>query len=195
MHVKKKTRILIFGIMVVIMGIIIGIIPIFVNIEKKKIENIIIDDFINNLEDYNYEESEDKIIMALEIPKVNLRKGIYPLGSSLNSIEYNVAIMEESSMPDTINGNLVLAAHNGNAEIAYFNELHKLGIGDKAYIYYKGFKYEYTVNKIYDVKKDGDVEINRDSERNTLTLVTCKRNTDYKQLVIILYLSNKEVYP
>ena len=76
----------------------------------------------------------------------------------------------------------------------YFRELDKLKINDKAILYYKGIKYTYKIDKIYDVLKDGDVEVERDKEKNTLTLVTCKKNTKDRHLVIILYLENKEEY-
>ena len=70
--------------------------------------------------------------------------------------------MKESSLPTKEKGNLVLEAHNGTARISYFKELHRLETGDVAYIYYQGIKYTYQVNTIYDVLKDGDVEVMRD---------------------------------
>lgn len=168
-----------------------GIIPIINKLEKDKAEDIKISDFIEKdtetLTDNDY-------LLLLEIPKISLEKGVYPKTSSLNSIDYNVAIMEESTLPNEKNSNLILAAHSGTGEIAYFNDLDKLTKGDLAYIYYKKYKYIYSVDKIYSVAKDGSVEVYRDNEKSTLTLVTCKKNTNYKQLVIILYLEKKEKY-
>lgn len=223
MHVKKKNKSYILGIIIIIIGVIIGIIPIFINKEEKKVESSQIDDFLlstsvlkteekesSNIDNNSNENNEvvgtkennasgtnvvtNNYLMVLEIPKIELKKGIYPLESKLNTIERNVAIMDGSSLPDIENGNLVLAAHNGTGKIAFFNKLHKINLGDKAYIYYQGIKYIYEVDNIYDVEKDGDVEIKRDTSKNTLTLVTCKKNTDDKQLVVILYLLNKEEY-
>ena len=132
--------------------------------------------------------------MVLEIEKVGLRKGVYSLESTQNTIEKNVAIMKESSLPDEEKGNVVLEAHNGTANISYFNQLHLLEIGDKASIYFEGTKYTYLIENIYDVEKDGSVEVSRDLNKSTLTLITCKKNTEDRQLVIILYLSSKEKY-
>ena len=132
--------------------------------------------------------------MILEIKKIGIRKGVYSLESEQNTIEKNVAIMKESSLPNKENGNVVLEAHNGTADISFFNQLHLLEIGDKASIYYEGTKYTYIIENIYDVEKDGSVEVNRDLSKNTLTLITCKKNPKDRQLVIILYLSNKEKY-
>ncbi len=153
MHIKRKTKLLIFGIIVIIVGIIVGIIPFFKQAKKEKKENTKIEDYISE-----------------------------------------TAIMKESSLPNKEKGNVVLEAHNGTADISYFNQLHLLEIGDKASIYYEGTKYTYIIENIYDVEKDGSVEVSRDLNKSTLTLITCKKNTEDRQLVIILYLSSKEKY-
>lgn len=203
MHIKRKTKKLIFGIIVVLIGIMVGIIPIFYKETAEKKENTKVNDYIKDtsiiektIDENNKAEENIKqeLLLILEIPKINLKRGIYPLHSEENTIEKNVAIMKESSLPTDLNGNVVLEAHNGTASISYFNQLNKLNIDDQAYIYYQGTKYIYTVDKIYDVKKDGDVEVNRNTNKNTLTLITCKKNTNDRQLVIILYLSSKEEY-
>lgn len=203
MHIKRKTKKLIFGIIVVLIGIMVGIIPIFYKETAEKKENTKVNDYIKDtsiiektIDENNKAEENIKqeLLLILEIPKINLKRGVYPLHSEENTIEKNVAIMKESSLPTDLNGNVVLEAHNGTASISYFNQLNKLNIDDQAYIYYQGTKYIYTVDKIYDVKKDGDVEVNRNTNKNTLTLITCKKNTNDRQLVIILYLSSKEEY-
>ncbi len=210
MHVRlKKTSLYIVGILVIIIGIMISIIPIFLQKKELKIEYDKIDDYIlettkknevdfNNIENIDNSneivENEEKYSMVLEIPKIRLKKGIYDVESKYNSIEYNVAIVKESSMPDEESNNLILAAHNGTTKISYFTNLHKLDIGDRAIVYFNGYKYTYEVEDIYDVLKDGDVEINRDENKNTLTLVTCKKSTNDRQLVIILYLIEKIEY-
>ena len=50
------------------------------------------------------------------------------------------------------------------------------------------------LNNIYDVNKTGEVEIKRDPNKNTLTLITCTKDSDTKQTVYITYLKNKEQY-
>lgn len=210
-QVKKKNKTLIFGIIIVIIGVIIGIIPIFIDRNKKEIENTKIDEYLTTTsnkkenDDKQQEPNKDEIgtkennenleeyIMILEIPKVDLKKGIYPKNSNLNTIEKNVTILKESSFPNEESGNVILAAHNGDSNISYFNQLHKMNVKDKAYIYYRGIKYTYVVDKIYDVEKDGDVEIERDKDKNTLTLITCRKNKN-KHIVIVLYLEGKIEY-
>ena len=93
-----------------------------------------------------------------------------------------------------VNGNVVLAAHNGTARISYFNQFHRLELNDIVYIYHERIKCTYRIDEIYDVKKDGSVEISRDLNQNTLTLITCKKDTNDRQLVVVSYLVNKEEY-
>lgn len=203
MQTIKKNKYRLIGILFVVIGIIVGIIPIFLKSKEQKEMNAQIDSFLESPSSPSRTsdvvlsppiEEEETFLMVLEIPKVNLRRGIYSKDSKWNSIEYNVTILEESNFPDEEYGNVILAAHNGPADIAYFNQLHQLEVGDMAYVYYNGIKYGYEVSDIYDVAKDGTVEISRNQNLNTLTLITCKKNTSDRQLVIILYLTETVRY-
>lgn len=203
MQTRKKNKYRLIGILFVVIGIIVGIIPVFLKSKEQKEMNAQIDSFLESPSSPSRTsdvvlsppiEEEETFLMVLEIPKVNLRRGIYSKDSKWNSIEYNVTILEESNFPDEEYGNVILAAHNGPADIAYFNQLHQLEVGDMAYVYYNGIKYGYEVSDIYDVAKDGTVEISRNQNLNTLTLITCKKNTSDRQLVIILYLTETVRY-
>ena len=126
---------------------------------------------------YNY-------IAVLKIPKINLEKWLVAKDSKYNSINYGVEILKESDSPDVINGNVILAAHSGTANISYFRNLDKINVGDEASIIYNGKTYNYKFVKIYDIEKTGKAVIKRDNNTSTLTLVTCRHNTN-KQIVLI----------
>lgn len=205
MQEKSKAKTLAFGIIVVIIGIMIGVVPIFLEKEHTTEDNNKVNDYLENTSKVKEEEKEnvetpssdnkeEEFLLILEIPKIGLKRGVYPLGSDQNTIEKNVAILKESSLPQEVNGNVVLAAHNGTARISYFNQFHRLELNDIVYIYHEGIKYTYHIDEIYDVKKDGSVEISRDLNQNTLTLITCKKDTNDRQLVVVSYLVNKEEY-
>ncbi len=123
---------------------------------------------------------------VLSIPKIELNQEFYPGDKIKNNVDKGIQVIEGSSMPDN-GGNLILASHSGNSSIAYFKHLDLLSIGDKVYVIYMGKKYSYIISSIYDVEKTGFVEIKRDN-RQTLTLITCKKNTN-KQTVFIGYLA------
>lgn len=141
------------------------------------------------------ERQENKINynMIIEIPKISLKKGLCKVNESCNKVSRNIQVIKESDMPDIKNGNLILAAHNGNSSVSFFNTLNKLKLNDTIYIYYKNVKYEYKLASSYEIKKSGNAIIHRDGSKTTLLLITCKRHTD-KQIVYIAYLKNASKY-
>ena len=162
-------------------------------LENETNEEIVVEEDIkeetntSNVSSYDY-------IAVLEIPSINLKRGLVDPSSKYNNVNYNIQIINKSTMPDVVNGNLVLAGHNGASYVSFFRNLDKLNINDKIYIYYGGYKYEYSLSKIYDTPKDGNVEVHRDNSKTTITLITCKKNTKYTQVVYIGYLDSKELY-
>lgn len=126
-----------------------------------------------------------KYVGVLEIPKIGLKRGFYNTSSRCNTIEYNVAMIPGSTMPDVANGNLMLMAHSGDAYISFFAYLYRLNVGDSAYVTYNGKKYQYRIVNIYTVPKTGKVAIYRNYDRTTLTMITCTKNDDTKQTVYI----------
>ena len=122
---------------------------------------------------------------VLEIPKIGLKRGFYNIGSRYNNIQYNVTMVEGSSLPDVVNGNLILMAHSGDAYISYFAYLYRLNVGDYAYVTYNGYKYKYQIVNIYEVPKTGLVRIQRNYDRTSLTMITCTKDNDSTQTVYI----------
>lgn len=160
------------------------------NKEKKALEDFYIQEEVitneeqpeNNL--VNKESSNYDYIAVLRIPKINLKKGLVSKNSKYNNIEYNVTIHELSSRPDEINGNVILMAHSGTAYISYFNNLKYLNINDHIYLDYNNKTYNYKITNIYDVEKTGSLNIKRNNNTSTITLITCRDNTN-KQIVVI----------
>jgi len=126
-----------------------------------------------------------KYLGVLEIPKIGLKRGFYNVGSKYNNIQYNVTMVEGSTLPDVPNGNLILMAHSGDAYISYFAYLYRLNVGDYAYITYGGNRYQYQIVNIYEVEKNGIVKIVRNYDKTSLTMITCTKNNDYTQTVYI----------
>lgn len=132
------------------------------------------------------EKKEDKIkyIAILKIPRINLVRGLVDSSSSLNNVNYNIEIIKGSTMPNVKNGNLILAGHSGNAKVSYFRNLNKLEKNDKIIIDFNNELYTYAVVNKYEIEKSGKAKIIRNSNETTLTLITCKHNTN-KQIVVI----------
>ena len=138
---------------------------------------------------------QDKIkkeyIGYLEIKKINLKQGLVSLNSYYNNVKYNIQMIKTSDYPDKVNGNVILAAHSGSGYIAFFKNLYKLTLGDEAIIYYKDYVYKYKIVNIYNVPKVGKVRIDRDTNKTTLTLITCTYKSKTEQTIYILELTSK----
>ena len=128
-------------------------------------------------------------VMVLKIPKIGFERGLVAKGSKYNTVAKNIQIIAESDMPDKENGNLILAGHSGNSRISFFRRLVEVGVGDEVIIEYNGKTYKYIINNTYDIPKTGEAEIVRDSNKTTLTLITCRQGTN-NQVVMIAYLDS-----
>ena len=206
----KKSQILLLGSLLVFVGAMILTFEYFVKMkndvftemELKSSANLVTSEdgnkdtadvpIANNLPKDKKDKSAvvdySKYLGVLEIPKIGLKRGFYNIDSRYNDIQYNVAMVNGSTLPDVKNGNLILMAHSGWAAISYFEYLYNLSIGDYAYVTYAGKQYAYKLVNVYDVAKTGKVKIVRNYAKTTLTLITCTRNNDKAQTVYILEL-------
>ncbi len=170
-----------------------------------KVEDIKIQEFYNEQENINTEEesTEEKVetktetkidyVAVIKIPKINLEKGLCKKDTWCNNVNRNVQILDEASYPDNENGNFILAGHSGSGRTAYFRNVDKLKLDDEISIIYNGFEYKYKVVNIYDIEKTGTADIIRNKDKTTLTLITCRHNTN-KQIIVISELVEKVEY-
>ncbi len=161
---------------------------------QQEIESVgvVNSEFENKGDIYERKEIVTEYLAVLEIPKLGIKKGVYSKNSSLNNVNKNIEIMEESDMPNQENGNFILAGHSGNGRTAYFKKLYKLENNDIAYIYYDGGRYAYKLINKYDIDKTGEANIVRNSKKRTLTLITCKNNSNKQTIYIFELLKEGE---
>ena len=208
MELKRKSKIvsIIIGIILLVTVIIFNLYNYSsskkeVIIEENKIEEFFVEEIIEEHQmteikpvTESKQQNTTNYSMIVEIPNIGLNIGLCSIGQECNAVSKNIQILKESDMPNVTNGNLLLAGHNGNSKVSFFNKLDKLKVNDSIYIYYNGTKYEYKLSNYYDIKKTGKAIIHRDNDKTTLVLITCKKNTDDKQVVYIAYLDNKTEY-
>ncbi len=108
---------------------------------------------------------------------------LYDPISNENTVEKNVEILSDSTIPPIPNTNIYLAAHSGEGNTAYFNELFNIKENDLIYLNHNSITYTYQINSISNQIKDGNIEIKKNNETN-LILTTCS-NIENQQLVII----------
>ena len=143
-------------------------------------EDIIIDDILHN-NNLRVSKNRSNYIGVLEIPRINLKKGLVDINSKYNNIDNNIQILS-NDISNIETETIILAAHSGSGYKAFFKDLDKLKLGDRASVYCNEKKYDYVVSKIYTEVKDGDIEIFDSSD--LLVLTTCYGKD--RQLIIIL---------
>jgi LPXTG-site transpeptidase (sortase) family protein len=175
-----------------------------ININKSFEENKVIDN--NNDRNDELDEEDDieitiddnktklvnktsnDYIGFLEIKKINIMLGFYDKDSKNNDLSKNIKVLPVSKYPDATRGNVIIAGHSGTGRIAFFKNFYKLSKGDKATIYYKGKKYDYVLNDIYDVPKTGSVKLKKIETNKNLILITCTYQNKKMQSVYVFKL-------
>ena len=201
MTIIKNRIIIITGFLLIIIGIFIYIFNLLsINIvettNEKKIEEFInvqikLSPVISNADniasnnEQKITESKENYIAVIEIPKINLKEGIYSKDSKLNNVDKNIKLLKESDMPDIEKGNMILAGHSGTGRTAFFNNLIELEKADVVNIYYNNYKYSYKVINMYSINKTGKISLNISNSKSRLILITCDMNDKTKQLVFI----------
>ena len=191
---KRSKRHIIFGSWLIFLGMGLFCYPFFKHKVIEQQDNKKVEQFfdIQDSKEETIITNEEEIVTKkeisyigiLEIPSINLKKGFYGINDINNNVNRNIEIIENSDMPDVVNGTFILAGHSGSGAYSHFKNLYKLSLNDKLYIYYNENKYSYKVVNIYDVEKTGKVKIKRDANKTYLVLITCRHNTN-KQIVII----------
>lgn len=203
LKIKNKNKIIIVLGLLLLFGSLFLLINKYLNQEQlNKVEERAIEVFFEEKQEIEEpvetkkEETEEAVInyiAVLEIPKINLKRGLVSITDPLNNVNKNVQILDETVFPNGDNkSHVILAGHSGTGRNAYFRNLHKLDMKDKIYFYYKNIKYTYEVSNIYEVKKTGEVNL-RLTYGSDISLITCISGTN-KQVVHIANLIEKEKY-
>lgn len=121
----------------------------------------------------------------LSIPKIDLKKGFTDIDNKYNTVNRNIEVIKPSKSPDVDKGNFIIAGHSGTSSVSFFKDLYKLVLEDEIYITYNNTEYKYIIKNIYTDIKDGDVVVRRDSNKTTLTLITCTKGDKNTQTIYI----------
>ena len=194
---KSNKSLVILGSLFLISGLSLIFLTIYPGFKTKTDEEIALDNFYieeqqeeitdnTTTEEVVEEKKETSInyIAVLRIPKINFKRGLVDKDSKYNNIKYNIMIHKESDAPDKEGGNVILVAHSGTAGVSYFRNVDKLSLDDEIYLDYNSQTYSYKITNIYDIEKTGIAPIRKETTKSTITLITCRHNTN-KQIVVI----------
>lgn len=201
---KRYSLIIFLGIFLLLLGISYNIYNHYQQKKQDSVDNEKVEEFFEikeekdsdeevSIETPTVKEETDNYIGVLEIPKINLKKGIVDKTSASNNVNKNIYTLNETTLPDEqINSHIILAGHSGNSYISFFKNLKKLDMKDKINFYYKGVKYIYEVSNRYEIEKTGTTDL-KITNKSDITLITCISGTN-KQVVYVANLVDKENY-
>lgn len=150
-------------------------------------ETKIVDDVETNEEQPEIKkeyQQEINYTAVLEIPSIDLKRGVVDSTKNFSSINYAISVDKHSNYPDK-EGNFILYAHSGNSNISYFKKLINVNIGDGVYVYYKEVKYNYKITNKYDIEKTGKADVLLSNNDKYITLITCNPNKKGYQVILI----------
>ena len=201
---KRYSLIIFLGIFLLLLGISYNIYNHYQQKKQDSVDNEKVEEFFEikeekdsdeevSVETPTVKEETDNYIGVLEIPKINLKKGIIDKTSASNNVNKNIYTLKETTLLDEqINSHIILAGHSGNSYVSFFRNLKKLDMKDKVYFYYKGVKYIYEVSNKYEIEKTGTTEL-KQTNISDITLITCISGTN-KQVVYVATLIDQENY-
>ena len=142
-----------------------------------EVQNIVQETSTNEIIGEKVEEKTNE--WYLEIPKISLKADIKN-GTTKEIMEDYIGHFEETKKDE---GNVGLAAHNRGYKNNYFERLKELKEGDSIFYNYQGETKEYVVTK-HIIIKDTDWSYLEDTDKNTITLITCVENEpEYRRCI------------
>lgn len=153
----------------------------FFTIEKINEQEEIIE-IATKIEESNY-------FAILEIPKIYLKKELFPIKDRKNNVNKNILVHELSIFPDNNTSHVILAAHSGNGDISFFKDLYLLELEDEVKLYYQDKIYIYEVFDIEVQDKTGVLYLKEDKE-NMMSLITCTKGDKDTQTIYYCFLKD-----
>lgn len=136
---------------------------------------------INLFNDLYIVVNEEEVLLEIYIPRINLRKHVYNIGSSLNDVDYHIEVLSNSNLERNL---YFLASHSGGGMASYFDGLVYLEKGDFIWLIVDNKSLAFIVEEVFYIQKNGYFEVSYDSEGNTLFLITCSLKYVDKQLIV-----------
>ena len=127
---------------------------------------------------------KESSFLELVIPSIKLKQVVYSIDSWRNDVDFHVEVLKDSKFDQNV---YFLAAHSGDGNASYFNELSLLEIGDLIYLKTRKEKLVYVIDQSYFIYKNGYLLVEEDLV-DVIFLITCSLEYPDKQLIIKGYL-------
>ena len=203
--IKNKHLLIIISAFLIFSSILLIIYKYYGLYELKKQEEKSLEIFFQEIPQVEQEIEEEQVeeetkheivinyVAVLEIPKIDLRRGLVDKTSKYNDVDINIYTLKESTFPnEQTNSPVILASHSGSGYHSYFRKLNNLEMKDKVYLYYENIKYIYEITDRYEAEKNGTISL-KQTTGSDITLITCINGTN-KQVVFVGELIERKNY-
>lgn len=129
---------------------------------------------------------EDNLFGYIEIPKIDIKLGIYLGASSENMVKGAVHLTQTSLPIGGENTNAVIAAHRGTrASGSMFLNINKIEVGDKVYITNAWETLTYSVSSIEIIAPNDIDKVLIQEGRDMVTLISCNPYGQHTQRYVV----------
>lgn len=127
------------------------------------------------------EIKEENRLLEIYIPRIKLKRNVYNIDSSLNNVDSNIEILDNSNLDKDL---YFLASHSGSSKSSYFDDLVYLEKGDFIRVGNKEGMMVFVVWEMEYIDKNGYFDVSYSSKGNELFLITCSLKYVNRQLVV-----------
>lgn len=142
-----------------------------------------------NKKELEKKEEGNSFFALLEIPKIGLKKELFPVSDKENNVDKNIYLHPKSILPDNKSSNVIILGHSGYGSSAHFKNLYKIHTSDVVNLEYEDKIYEYEIKEIEIQKKSGTLSLKKEY-KDMITLITCTKNDNFSQTIYYGMLKN-----
>lgn len=124
---------------------------------------------------------KEEELLLLDIPRIELRRKVYNIGSKNNNVDYNVLLLDSSNIENNL---YFIASHSGSSRASYFDNLVYLEIGDLIGLKNNDSIMVFVVKDMYYIDKNGYFDVSYNINGGELFLITCSLNYINRQLIV-----------
>lgn len=191
-HLKIKMHNV--GCVLLITGTLLTVTQYVMKREKIIIEDNKIESTILNQVGYLKKNVNVTYDAILSIPQISLKKGMYLKKEIKNNTDENIIIHELSDYPDEKNSNVILMVYFDTKRNTFLSKINQLNEDSLIEFYYQRTKYVYKIDHYHQAKITGNISIERDNDKKTITLITCSQEDKSKSSIYIGYLIDEIKY-
>lgn len=130
---------------------------------------------------YLFVFNKEEILFEIDIPRINIRRNVYSIGSKNNNVDYNIELLDSSNIENDL---YFVASHSGSSRASYFDDLVYLSVGDFIRLKSNDSIMVFIVKDMFYIDKSGYFSTSYSINGGELFLITCSLDYINRQLIV-----------